>query len=148
MYPSIIQLIAIGAVRMRAHIAFRDQLTNISGSALERTSKARLSPRSMRRICCAPEFMKRSWKGQTIVFSFTSDPYVPLEANYQLTRKCLEVCLEFRNPVGIVTKSALIRRDVELIAALSRESEAMVFFHNSLCRPRLSACSGAAGALP
>lgn len=74
------------------------------------------------------QFMKRSWKGETLVFSFTSDPYIPLEANYQLTRKCLEVCLEFRNPVGIVTKSALIRRDVELIAALTREAEAKVFF--------------------
>lgn len=74
------------------------------------------------------QFMKRSWKGETIVFSFTSDPYIPLEANYELTRRCLEVCLEFRNPVGIVTKSALIRRDVELIAALSREAEAKVYF--------------------
>ena len=74
------------------------------------------------------EFMRRSWSGQTLVFSFTSDPYLPLEAHYQLTRRCLEVCLEFRNPVGIVTKSALVRRDKELLAALAREAEASVFF--------------------
>jgi DNA repair photolyase len=74
------------------------------------------------------EFMKKGWKGDVLVFSFTSDPYVPLEVNYQLTRKCLEVCLEFRNPVSLITKSALIRRDLELIARLSVEASAMVHF--------------------
>jgi len=74
------------------------------------------------------ELLKPSWKGDEIVFSFTSDPYLPLEANYKLTRRCLEVCLEFRNPVGIVTKSALIRRDVEILAELAREASLGVFF--------------------
>lgn len=74
------------------------------------------------------ELMRRSWKGDLLVFSFTSDPYIPIEANYQLTRRCLEVCLEFRNPVSIVTKSALVRRDRDLLAALVREAEASVFF--------------------
>ncbi len=74
------------------------------------------------------EFMKKSWKGETLIFSFTSDPYIPQEATYQLTRQCLEVCLEFRNPVGIITKSALIRRDKDLLAALSREAKVEVFF--------------------
>lgn len=74
------------------------------------------------------EFMRKSWKGDTLVFSFTSDPYVPLESSYRLTRRCLEVCLEFRNPVGIVTKSALVRRDVDLLSALAREAAATVFF--------------------
>jgi DNA repair photolyase len=74
------------------------------------------------------ELMRKSWRGDALTFSFTSDPYVPLEAHYELTRQCLEVCLEFRNPVGIVTKSALIRRDVDLIAQLAREAGASVFF--------------------
>jgi DNA repair photolyase len=74
------------------------------------------------------ELMRPSWKGEEIVFSFTSDPYLPLEAHYQLTRKCLEICLEFRNPVGIVTKSALVRRDVDILRELSRESSVSVFF--------------------
>ena len=74
------------------------------------------------------ELMKRHWKGERLIFSFTSDPYVPLEANYQLTRRCLEVCLEFRNPVGLITKSALIQRDTELIAQLARTADARVFF--------------------
>ena len=74
------------------------------------------------------ELMRPGWSGEMLMFSFTSDPYVPLEANYELTRRCLEVCLEFRNPVGILTKSALIRRDTDLIAELVREAEATVCF--------------------
>lgn len=74
------------------------------------------------------ELMKPSWKGDEIVFSFTSDPYIPLEANYKLTRRCLEVCAEFRNPVGVITKSALIRRDIDILQQLSREASLGVFF--------------------
>ena len=74
------------------------------------------------------ELMKPSWKGDQIVFSFTSDPYIPLEANYKLTRACLEVCAEFRNPVGIVTKSALIRRDIDVLQKLASEASVGVYF--------------------
>lgn len=74
------------------------------------------------------EFMKRSWQGDILMFSFTSDPYLPLETHYRLTRGCLEVCAEFRNPVGIVTKSALVRRDIDVLSLLAREAEASVFF--------------------
>lgn len=74
------------------------------------------------------ELMRPSWKGEQIVFSFTSDPYIPLEANYKLTRSCLEVCADFRNPIGIVTKSALIRRDVDVLQRLAREASVGVYF--------------------
>jgi len=74
------------------------------------------------------ELMRPSWKGEHIVFSFTSDPYIPLEAHYKLTRACLEVCAEFRNPVGIVTKSALIRRDIDVLQKLAREATLGVYF--------------------
>lgn len=95
-----------------------------AGTDFERKIVAKVNAPELLRAA----FMKKSWRGDTLIFSFTSDPYIPLEANYQLTRKCLEVCLEFRNPVGIITKSALIRRDKDLIAALAREAEAEVFF--------------------
>jgi DNA repair photolyase len=74
------------------------------------------------------ELMKPSWKGDEIVFSFTSDPYIPLEASYRLTRQCLQICAEFRNPIGIITKSALIRRDIDVLQQLSREARLGVFF--------------------
>ncbi|MEP6706243.1 MAG: PA0069 family radical SAM protein [Pyrinomonadaceae bacterium] len=73
------------------------------------------------------ELSKRSWKGDIIMFSFTSDPYIPLEANYKLTRRCLEVCLEFRNPIGVITKSALIRRDIDILQQIAREASLSVF---------------------
>jgi DNA repair photolyase len=81
----------------------------------------------------APELLRKeltrpSWKGEVIAFSFTSDPYLPLEAGYKLTRACLEVCLEFRQPVSVVTKSALIRRDVDVISSLAKEADAEVWF--------------------
>jgi DNA repair photolyase len=74
------------------------------------------------------EFMKPSWQGDDLVFSFTSDPYLPLEAHYKLTRGCLEVCAEFQQPVGIITKSALIRRDLDLLQELNRVARLSVFF--------------------
>lgn len=74
------------------------------------------------------ELMRPSWRGDEIVFSFTSDPYIPLEAHYRLTRSCLQVCAEFRNPVGVITKSALIRRDIDVLQQLTRDARLGVFF--------------------
>ena len=74
------------------------------------------------------ELMKPSWKGAEIVFSFTSDPYIPLEANYKLTRRCLEVCAEFRQPIGVITKSAMIRRDIDVLQDISKNAHLGVFF--------------------
>jgi len=74
------------------------------------------------------ELMRPSWRGAEIAFSFTSDPYVPLEAHYRLTRKCLEVCYDFLNPVSIITKSALIRRDLDLLKEMASEKTLSVFF--------------------
>ncbi len=72
--------------------------------------------------------MKPSWQGELIVFSGNTDCYQPPEATYQLTRGCLEVCAEFRNPVGIITKSSLIRRDVDLLRRLAQEAWLRVYF--------------------
>jgi len=80
----------------------------------------------------APELLRRrlsgrAWAGERLVFSGVTDCYQPLEASYELTRACLQVCLEFRNPVGVVTKGALVRRDAPLLAELARVAEATVF---------------------
>jgi DNA repair photolyase len=69
-------------------------------------------------------FDKPSWRGELVMFSGVTDCYQAVEKELQLTRKCLEVCLEYRNPVSIITKSALVERDVELIAELARETGA------------------------
>ncbi len=57
-------------------------------------------------------------------FSFATDPYLPLEANYELTRKCLIVCRNARMPVGVITKSPLITRDIDVLIKL----DATIFF--------------------
>ena len=69
------------------------------------------------------EFLRPSWKGELIAISGNTDCYQPLEATYRLTRRCLEVCWEFRNPVALITKHMLIRRDVDVLAAMARETK-------------------------
>jgi DNA repair photolyase len=71
-------------------------------------------------------FERRSWKGETIVFSGVTDCYQPLEASLRLTRGCLEVCAEYRNPVSIITKAPLVERDLDLLATLAREARSSV----------------------
>ncbi|MCZ6598315.1 MAG: PA0069 family radical SAM protein [Planctomycetota bacterium] len=77
--------------------------------------------------CLRRELSRRGWKGEPVTFSGVTDCYQPLEASYELTRRCLEVCLELENPVAIITKSALVRRDADLIAELHRRAGAGVF---------------------
>jgi DNA repair photolyase len=72
------------------------------------------------------ELARPSLRGETIVFSGNTDCYQPLEAVYRLTRKSLEVCREFRNPVCLITKGALVRRDIDLLAAMARETKVSV----------------------
>ncbi|MDR4459405.1 MAG: PA0069 family radical SAM protein [Nitrospirales bacterium] len=70
---------------------------------------------------------QRSWQGELIVFSGNTDPYQPLEATYQLTRSCLQVCAEFHNPVGLISKSALIMRDIDVLQELNKTAWVRVF---------------------
>jgi DNA repair photolyase len=79
----------------------------------------------------APALLRRafdrpSWKGDTVVFSGVTDCYQPLEASYRLTRGCLEVCAEYKNPVGIITKAPLIERDIDVLQTLAREANLRV----------------------
>ena len=66
------------------------------------------------------ELARRSWKREWVAFSGVTDCYQPLEASYGITRACLQACYEFRTPVGIVTKSALVRRDIDLLLRFKR----------------------------
>ena len=66
------------------------------------------------------ELSKRSWKPQVLAVSGVTDCYQPAEKKYQLTRRCLEVLLEFRNPVVIITKNYLVTRDIDILRELAR----------------------------
>ncbi|MFH1748171.1 MAG: PA0069 family radical SAM protein [Planctomycetota bacterium] len=79
----------------------------------------------------APELLEqqlssRRWRGESITFSGVTDCYQPLEAHYGLTRRCLEVCLQKRNPVAISTKSSLVTRDTDLLVELGRQADVHV----------------------
>lgn len=73
------------------------------------------------------EFLKPSWQGELIAFSGNTDCYQPLEASYGLTRACLEVCAAYRNPVSIVTKGALVVRDLDVLFRLKTEAWVRVY---------------------
>jgi DNA repair photolyase len=73
------------------------------------------------------ELSSPKWRPQVIAMSGITDCYQPVERRLKLTRGCLEVLAEFRNPVGIVTKNYLVTRDLDLLAALARHQAAVVF---------------------
>lgn len=79
----------------------------------------------------APQLLRAAlvsprWEPQVIAMSGVTDLYQPIERQLKLTRGCLEVLLEFRNPVAIVTKNALITRDRDLLAQLAQHNAVAV----------------------
>ncbi len=66
------------------------------------------------------ELASKRWKPQSIAMSGVTDCYQPIERQLKLTRGCLEVLAECRNPVGIVTKNNLVTRDIDLLQELAR----------------------------
>jgi DNA repair photolyase len=72
----------------------------------------------------APDLLRRElsspkWKPQTLAMSGVTDCYQPVERRLQLTRRCLAVLAEFRNPVSITTKNHLVTRDIDLLRELA-----------------------------
>jgi DNA repair photolyase len=80
----------------------------------------------------APELLRKElasprWQPKVLAISGVTDPYQPAERRLQLTRRCLEVLVEFRNPVAIITKNRLVTRDIDLLSELARHQAAAVF---------------------
>ncbi len=72
----------------------------------------------------APELLRAwlarpNWRPETIAFSGVTDCYQPAEREFKLTRGCLEVAVECRQPIGIITKNALVTRDLDLLQQLA-----------------------------
>jgi len=75
----------------------------------------------------APELLRRElmhprWEPELIAISGVTDPYQPIERNLQLTRRCLRVLAEFRNPVAIITKNHLVTRDIDILSEMAQWS--------------------------
>ena len=71
----------------------------------------------------APERLREElaaarWKPQVVALSGVTDAYQPLERGLELTRRCIEVFAEFRNPLAVITKNALVTRDIDLFLRL------------------------------
>jgi DNA repair photolyase len=65
------------------------------------------------------QFKKANYKPDVIVFSGNTDCYQPVERKLEITRKALQVCLEYRNPVSLITKNALILRDIDILKEMA-----------------------------
>ena len=90
----------------------------------------------------APELLRqrlaaKSWKPQVVALSGVTDPYQPAERRLELTRRCLAVLAEFRNPVAIITKGFLVTRDADLLAELARFDAASVMISITTLDPEL-----------
>src|SRR5689334_17813943 len=66
------------------------------------------------------ELMRKSWKPTTLAMSGVTDCYQPVERTLQITRGCLQVLAEFRNPVGVITKNALVTRDIDILKEMAK----------------------------
>ena len=77
----------------------------------------------LRKELAAPRY-----KCSPIMLGANTDPYQPLEKTHKITRSILEVLLEYKHPVNITTKGALVARDVDLLAQLAKDRLASVMF--------------------
>ena len=84
------------------------------------------------------ELGKRSWKPQHLALSGVTDAYQPIERKLQITRSCLQVLAEFRNPVGIITKNHLVTRDADHLGELARVNAAAVTLSITTLDPKLA----------
>lgn len=68
------------------------------------------------------QLKKKTWQAQPIVMSGNTDCYQPAEQTFEITRQCLEVFLKYKHPVSIITKNALILRDLDLLKLLAKDN--------------------------
>jgi DNA repair photolyase len=80
------------------------------------------APQLLRKELASPK-----WKPKMIAISGVTDCYQPVERKLKLTRRCLQVLAEFRNPVGLVTKNVLVTRDIDVLGELAKYQAAQVF---------------------
>lgn len=67
------------------------------------------------------QFLERKgWDASVISLSGNTDCYQPAERKFRITRQLLEIALEYRQPIGMITKNALILRDIDLLSEMAR----------------------------
>jgi DNA repair photolyase len=91
----------------------------------------------------APELLREElnapkWTPKTIVISGVTDAFQPIERKLELTRRCLQVLAEFRNPVAIITKNHLVTRDIDHLKELAKYKAVRVFVSITTLDPTLA----------
>lgn len=115
--------------------AYHEYLGYSCGLDFETRILAKLeAPRLLRRELAAP-----SWRGETIIMSGITDCWQPLDLKLKLARACLEVLVDFRQPVALITRSRRILRDLDLIQELHRHRAVRVNLSLTTLAPRLAA---------
>jgi DNA repair photolyase len=85
------------------------------------------------------EFLaKPSWRPETIVFSGVTDCYQPAERRFKITRACVAVAAECNQPIGIITKNALVCRDIDLFRQLAAHGAVRVSLSITSLDPQLA----------
>src|SRR5205809_1816361 len=84
------------------------------------------------------EMSKKSWAPQTVAIGGVTDPYQPAERKFRLTRRCLEIFHEFKNPATVITKNHLVTRDIDLLAVMAKENLTAVFVSITTLRADLT----------
>lgn len=92
----------------------------------------------------APELLRRelsarSWKPEVLIMSGVTDPYQPVEKKLEITRRCLQILADFRNPVALITKNHLVTRDLDILAAMAERQLAAVNISVTSLKPELTA---------
>ena len=67
-------------------------------------------------------FSKKKWKAKPIMLSGNTDCYQPIERELELTRNILKTCLKYKHPVSVITKNALIKRDLDVLSRLAEHN--------------------------
>ncbi len=84
------------------------------------------------------ELLAPGYKPRTLALGANTDPYQPIERGHRLTRRILEVLAEFGHPVGIVTKSALVVRDLDILKAMAERGLVKVAISLTTLDPKLA----------
>ncbi|MBX3166260.1 MAG: PA0069 family radical SAM protein [Candidatus Eremiobacteraeota bacterium] len=94
------------------------------------------------------ELSKNSWRPQVLALSGITDCYQPVERKLKITRGCLEVLLEFGNPVSVITKNFLITRDCDLLSQMAQKNLVQVNLSITTLDPELARLMEPRGASP
>jgi DNA repair photolyase len=84
------------------------------------------------------ELAKPKWHPKTISISGVTDCYQPAEKKFRITRQCLEVLAEFKNPAGIVTKSHLVTRDIDILSEMAKQNLIVVLVSITTLDPEIA----------